>query len=90
LLLVLVGWILQSVPPPVRLNPASGSAVASTGVVLEGGPAGIGFEQDGRGFRLLNPSAAQNVMFSVGGESVRSRYVDTETGQVTISHVYAN
>jgi hypothetical protein len=88
LLLVLLGWVLQTVPPPAVLAPAPGTAVAS-GIVLDGDPTGIGVEQDGRGFRIMHPRAAQNVVFSVGGDSVNSRYMDADTGQVTISHVYA-
>jgi hypothetical protein len=88
LLMVLVAWLLQTVPPPLKLISASGSADGARGIVLESGASGIGVEQDGRGFRLLQPQAAQNVMYSVGGDSVRSRYVDSDTGQVTISHVY--
>jgi hypothetical protein len=84
LLVVLVGWILQSLPPP-HLRPAT---PASSALVLDASQAGIGAEQNGRGFRLLHPRA-ENVVFGVRGESVRSRYVDGETGQVTISHVYA-
>jgi hypothetical protein len=87
LLVILAGWILQSLPPAVHvsLTPESrGSAM-----VLDADAAGIGLERDGRGFRLLRPDAAQNVEVSVRGDSVRSRYVDGETGQVTISHVYA-
>jgi len=86
LLVVVAGWILQSLPPPLRPLPAPGAGLSP--VVLDAGPAGIGLERDGRGFRLLHPRA-EEVVFSVRGESVRSRYVDGETGQVTISHVYA-
>lgn len=88
LLVVLLGWVLQTVPPPSVLAPAPSRAAAS-GIVLDGAPGGIGVEQDGRGFRILHPRAAQNVVFSVSGESVNSRYLDADTGQVTISHVYA-
>lgn len=88
LLLVLLGWLLQTVPPPLKLISAPSSAIAARGIVLESGSSGIGVEQDGRSFRLLQPRAAQNVMYSVGGDSVRSRYVDGDTGQVTISDVY--
>jgi anti-sigma factor RsiW len=87
LLMIVVGWILQSVPPPLNLVTVPGSGPAA--VVLDASSAGIGVEQDGRGFRLLQPLAAQNVEVSVRGDSVRSRYVDGETGQVTISHVSA-
>lgn len=89
LLIVIAGWILQSVPPLKSVRP-SGAAVASRGVVLDGGAAGIGVEQDGRGFRLLHPRAADSIVYSVGSESVNARYVDADTGQVTISHVYAD
>jgi hypothetical protein len=87
LLVIVLGWILQSVPPPLHVAMAPDNGPAA--VVLHAGPAGIGVEQDGRGFRLLQPLAAQNVEVSARGDSVRSRYVDGETGQVTISYVYA-
>jgi hypothetical protein len=77
--------ILESLPQPVH----RASAPAQAGVVLDAGPAGIGVERDGHGFQLLRPAAAENVEVSVRGDSVRSRYVDDATGQVTISHVYA-
>ncbi len=86
LLVVLAGWILQSVPPAARLR--APVEPASAALVLEGGETGIGVEQDGRGFRLLHPRA-EKVVYTVRGDAVRSRYVDTETGQMTISHVYA-
>lgn len=88
LIVVLLGWVLQMVQPPPALSPARPEA---SDVVLDGGPAlaGIGVEQDGRGFRIMHPRAAQNAVFTVGGDSVNSRYLDAETGQVTISHVYA-
>ena len=85
LLVVLAGVILESLPQPVH----RAAAPAQAGVVLDAGPAGIGVERDGHGFQLLRPAAAENVEVSVRGDSVRSRYVDDATGQVTISHVYA-
>ncbi len=89
LLLVLLGWILQTVPPPAIVAPSQVRGMQAAGVVLDGGAGSIGVEQDGRGFRLMHPRAAQSIMSSVGGESIRARYVDADTGQVTISHVYA-
>lgn len=85
LLIVLAGVILESLPQPVR----RAGAPDPSAVVLDAGPAGIGVERDGHGFQLLRPAAAENVEISVRGASVRSRYVDDATGQVTISHVYA-
>ncbi len=86
LVVLIVGWILQSVPPPLSHTPAR--PVAQTAVVLDAGPAGVGVEQNGRGFRLMSPRA-ENPVYSVRGGSVRLRYVDGDTGQVTISHVYS-
>lgn len=80
LLVVIAGWIMQSLHPPLRPAPSE--------FVVEASASGIGVERDGRGFTLLQPRN-QNVVFSVGGEVAGARYVDAETGQVTISHVYA-
>jgi anti-sigma factor RsiW len=80
LLLVVAGWILQSWHPPLKQP--------SPEFVLESGSSGIGFERDGRGFTLLN-TGAENVVSSVRGEAAGARYVDASTGQVTISHVFA-
>lgn len=80
LLLVIAGWILQSLHPPLR--------PAAPEFVVEASASGIGVSSNGRGFTLLNPGA-ENVVFSVRGEAAGARYVDAETGQVTISHVYA-
>ncbi len=87
LLVIVAGWILESLPPVVHRG--SAPEPAGGALVLDAGPAGVGVERDGRGFRLLRPAAAESVEISVRGDSVRSRYVDGETGQVTISHVYA-
>lgn len=87
LLVIVAGVILESLPPAANRAPAperTGGAL-----VLDASPSGIGVERNGRGFQLLRPAAAQSVEVSVRGDSVRSRYVDGETGQVTISHVYA-
>jgi hypothetical protein len=85
LAMIVVGWLLQSLAPPLPIT----TEQEPTAVLLSAGPAGIGVEQDGRGFRLLQPVAARDVEVSVRGDSIRSRYLDGETGQVTISHVYA-
>lgn len=80
LLVVIAGWILQSLHPPVR--------PAAPEFVVEASASGIGVSSNGHGFTLLNPGA-ENVVYSVRGEAAGARYVDAETGQVTISHVYA-
>ncbi len=76
---VFCGWLLQRPEPAV---PA--------GWVLEATPAGIGVVEDGRGLTLLHPDSG-TVLLSVGAQgAMRARWVDTETGQVTIHHVYAH
>jgi hypothetical protein len=80
LLVVIAGWMLQSLHPPLK--------PAASEYVVEAGSVGIGVQRDGRGFTLLQPGA-ENVVFSVRGEAAGARYVDADTGQVTISHVYA-
>lgn len=80
LLLIVAGWILQSLHPPLR--PPGPEFVVQTS------SAGVGVERNGRGFTLLQPRT-ENVVYSVRGEAAGARYVDEETGQVTISHVYA-
>lgn len=110
LLVVIAGWILQTLPPAIRhaapagrqpaMIAASEDGVAalrsgetagplSESVVLDADSESIGVASDGRGFTLRYPRG-QNVLLTVRGEdAVRARYVDSETGQVTISHVYA-
>lgn len=87
LLVIVAGVILESLPPAA--NRATAPQRMDGALVLDASPAGIGVERDGRGFELLRPAAAESVEVSVRGDSVRTRYVDGETGQVTISHVYA-
>lgn len=79
LLLVVAGWFLQSWRPPLQPRPE---------FVLQAGEAGIGFEKDGRGLSLLNPRT-ENVVYTVRGSAAGARYVDAESGQVTVSYVYA-
>ena len=85
LLVVVAGWWLQSWPLPPSV-PAAESAV-SEGLVVRANPGSIEVGQDGRALALLHPRSAQ-VTLSASGGSLRARYVDAETGYVTISHVY--
>jgi len=80
LLVVIAGWMLQSLHPPLK--------PVAPEYVVQAGSVGIGVQRDGHGFTLLQPGA-ENVMFSVRGEAAGARYVDADSGQVTISHVYA-
>jgi hypothetical protein len=84
LLVVMAGWWLQSWPLPAV--PAAAPA-APEGLVVRANPGSIEVEQNGRALALLHPRSAQ-VTLSAAGGSLRARYVDAETGYVTISHVY--
>ena len=48
-----------------------------------------GPRENGSALAIMNPgSAIPTVLVNTGG-SLRARYVDSDTGQVTITHVYA-
>jgi hypothetical protein len=86
LLFVMAAVILQVLPHGPQ--PPAPPQMASAEVVLDAGASGIGIEAQGRGFRLLTPR--ENVSYTVRSQgAVRARYLDSETGQVMISHVYA-
>lgn len=74
---VMTGWWLYRPP------------LAPTGVVLSANQSGIEWKQEDRTMRLTNPRTdAALVSVSTGGV-MRARYVDEDTGQVTINNVYA-
>jgi hypothetical protein len=61
----------------------------SEGVVVQTTTNGIQVREGGQALRLMH-SGAQNVTYSVGAQgSMRARYVDPETGYVTVNNVYA-
>jgi hypothetical protein len=56
---------------------------------LEATPQGIELRQGDRAFSVQHPDA-RDVTYSVSVEgALRARYIDSETEQVTIAHVYA-
>lgn len=74
---VMTGWFLYQPAQPAG------------GVVLSANQTGIEWQQNDRTVRLTNPKAdAVAVSVSTGGV-MRARYVDDDTGQVTINNVYA-
>ncbi|MBZ5624596.1 MAG: hypothetical protein LAQ69_38725 [Acidobacteriia bacterium] len=77
--LVVTGLVLEN-PTPAR---------ADDHTVLRGIHNGIEVGGGGGAFRLMN-TGATSVTFSVGAQgSMGARYVDPNTGYVTINHVYA-
>ncbi len=61
-------------------------APAAGGTVVETTPNGIAVRSQGATLTLLNPSSA-TVSLS-GASAVGARYIDDETGQITITNVY--
>jgi hypothetical protein len=50
---------------------------------------GIEIRENGSTLAIMNPSSAPPVVVVNTGGSLRARYVDSDTGQVTITNVYA-
>jgi hypothetical protein len=78
--LVVTGLLIQH---PVPMLGGDHMEVQHTANAVEVG-------QGGHTFRLVNASGAANVSFSANAEgSVGARYVDPDTGYVTVNNVYA-
>jgi hypothetical protein len=80
--LLAAGLYLQR-PVPSPPQPGSGQAV------LRVTPSGIELNQGGQSFTLMHGRAQDAVTYSAGAQgSLIARYVDNETGNVTINNVY--
>jgi hypothetical protein len=80
--LVVTGFVLERPGPvPPSLD----------GVIVQSTKDGIQVREGVRALRLLHTGVKdKDVMYSVGAQgSMRARYVDPETGNVTITNVYA-
>lgn len=81
--LVVIGMWLQ---PP---RPRAPETTWVEGTLLEATPEGIEWRQGDRMLSLRHPEAG-DVTYVVNAQgTLRARYVDSETGQVTIHNVYA-
>ncbi|MBI1896602.1 MAG: hypothetical protein HYZ57_04765 [Acidobacteria bacterium] len=58
-------------------------------VVLEATPSGIQMRQSDGALTLMHTRAASQTVFVSAPGTLRARFVDSETGQVTINNVYA-
>jgi len=61
----------------------------TAGVELEATRSGIEMKQNGSSLMLLNRKSSSAPMYGSAPGSLRVRYVDAETNQVTINNVYA-
>ncbi len=79
---LVAGLFLQRPAPPAA------QAVADQSAVLRATAGGIELNQGGQSLSLLHGRAAE-VTYSAGAQgSMRARYVDADTGNVTINNVY--
>ncbi|MBY0504673.1 MAG: hypothetical protein K2X03_12235 [Bryobacteraceae bacterium] len=86
-LVVLTGWYLNVNRRNLYHLPAA--SVEAGDARIESGPDGLMLTRGGGRMTVMQP-AAQAVSYSVNstGAAMSARTIDTETGQVTISHVY--
>lgn len=95
-LVLLGGWYLNF-PVEQRTSLARGVARLWTrqappvedAVSLESTRSGIRVSQNGSAMMVMNPGAEQPVVVVSTTGALRARYVDDDTGQVTITNVYA-
>lgn len=74
------GWLLRR-PMPGAAGPDWDSAVA------EASAEGVGIHEGQAGMMLLAPGRESSVMLAGSSGGARARFIDAETGQVTIHHV---
>jgi hypothetical protein len=96
LTLLVSGWYLKF-PAEQRGSLASGirrmwtrpNPEVDRGVALESTRSGIQVSENGSALTMMHPGAEMPVVMVSTRGSMRARYIDTDTGQVTITNVYA-
>jgi hypothetical protein len=79
-MLLLVSFLIEQPAPRLAgLKPAE--------TVLETSGSGIQVREGGQAMMLLNVQC-RDVQYQAGGSAMGARYVNSDTGQVTINHVY--
>lgn len=87
LMVVLLAYWINAAKPVTPTNMVQTPAVEPQGVMLETTAGGLELNDHGRVLTLKHPKD-RDVTFSVTADTVRARYVDSESGQVTINNVY--
>jgi hypothetical protein len=86
--LMALGWYLQFGRRPTADEILARHGDSPPATFVQATSSGVEYQQNGRGLTLLHP-VDQQVTMSVSLEgAVRARYVDAESGQVTINNVY--
>ncbi|MCX6625530.1 MAG: hypothetical protein NTY38_31610 [Acidobacteria bacterium] len=86
--LIVSGWWLHTPEPPYGPS-APRAASYQQDVVLETTRFGIERKQNGSTLALSHPSDERTVLTANTDGAIRARYVDADSGQVTIHNVYA-
>jgi hypothetical protein len=73
---------------PSRRLPAH-TMRAAEGVVLQYTPSGLEVKENGNALTLMHPKGGQRTISVSSPGLLRVRYVDGDTGQITINNVYA-
>lgn len=88
-LVVAVAWYANHANPVTPTNMVQvQKSPEAPGVFLESSASGLEWKEEGHTLTLKHPKD-QDVAFTATLDSVRARYVDRDSGQVTINHVYA-
>jgi hypothetical protein len=73
----------------MMMPPQRALMLAPADAVLQATPAGIEVKASRGALTLLNTRAGSQTVYVSAPGSLRARFVDSETGQVTINNVYA-
>lgn len=92
-IIFVAGWLINVPRDDMdRILTAFRTAVSrsqhANGIVLETNSHGVSVRFQGASLTLLHPTTARATASFTSGSSVGVRYVDDETGQVTITNVY--
>lgn len=80
-LLIVAGVWIERPTPPITAEPEEA-------ILVQNGEQGIELKEGGQTLKLVH-GRAENVTFTVGAQgAMRARYVDSNTGYVTINSVY--
>lgn len=85
MLAVFLAWFVYTQKPAEVV--ARNLEAVPEGILVESTPTGIELNDNGRVLGLRHASESQVIGISLRG-SMQARYVDSETGQVTINNVY--
>jgi hypothetical protein len=85
LVVVMSGWLLQTRPAA-----APDQQIATNQeIVLRASGTGLALEENGRALTLVHGETGAVLVTAGAQGSLRARYLDEDTGEVTIHHVYA-